>query len=103
MQEDHDAGDDGQKHYTQRRRALSDEDIHAIKEAVFAAHACRFAVPVEEFNATWPVMRDLASSVHKAKRLSFNIIVTAAVIFVFGLVSRGLWGWFEEIQSRLPR
>lgn len=82
-------------------RTLTDADIAALKEAL-TEHTCRFHVSLEEFEATWPMMRDMAANVTKAKDITVRIVITAVVLTFFGLLGRGLWIWFSEMHARLP-
>lgn len=83
-------------------RTLTDADIEALVKALQGQHVCRFHVTAEEFEQTWPVMRDLANSVDQAKKISFRILFTGLVLFLLGAIGRGLWVLVTEMHTKLP-
>lgn len=84
-------------------RTLTDADVAAIIEAVRPIHECRFHVSQEEFESTWPVMREVAKNVEQAKSVSVKVVVTGIILFFLGAIGRGLWVWIAEMQAHAPK
>ena len=85
-------------------KTLTDADIALLRELVHeavTAHRCRFSeISDEEFRDTWPTIKGIARATSKVQTITFQVVVTAFILFVVGLISRGIYQWIIEIPAK---
>lgn len=86
-------------------RTLTEADITVMRELVHeavTAHRCRFSeVGDDEFRDTWPTIKGMANATKKVQTITFQVVVTAFILFVVGLITRGVYQWIIEIPGKI--
>ena len=71
-----------------RKNVLTAADLEALRD-ILAEHPCKY--PFSSAQAATLV--ELADSVDSAKKITFKICMTAAVLLILGWVSKGFFQW----------